>query len=109
MTRHPRIVVFLASLLLAGPSAGQETGDRVTGKAFALSFCAECHFVADEQVGMPSFDAPPFAEVAAEPSITELSLRVFLRTPHNRMPDILLTRTQTDDVIAYILSLRRNR
>ncbi len=94
---------------MARPSAGQETGDRVAGKAFALSFCVECHFVADEQVQFPSFDAPPFLEIAAEPSVTELSLRVFLRTPHNRMPDIILTPTQTDDVIAYILSLGRNR
>jgi hypothetical protein len=35
------------------------------------------------------------------------SLTVFLRTPHDRMPDLSLTREETDDLIAYILSLKR--
>ena len=39
-------------------------------------------------------------------STTPLSLRVFLQTPHNRMPDLHLSRTEIDDLIGYILSLR---
>jgi hypothetical protein len=39
-------------------------------------------------------------------STTGMSLRAFLLTPHARMPDIQLSREQTDDVVAYILSLR---
>lgn len=45
--------------------------------------------------------------VAAMPSTTVMSLRVFLQTPHLRMPNFALTAEQTDDAIAYILSLRR--
>jgi hypothetical protein len=30
-----------------------------------------------------------------------------LQTPHARMPDLHLTRDEVDDLIAYILSLRR--
>jgi hypothetical protein len=41
--------------------------------------------------------------------VTETSLRVFLRTPHTRMPDFILSRAETDDVISYILSLRAPR
>ena len=37
---------------------------------------------------------------------TPLSLRVFLQTSHNRMPNLSLSRDQTDNVAAYILSLR---
>jgi mono/diheme cytochrome c family protein len=40
------------------------------------------------------------------PSTTVMSLRVFLRTPHSGMPDIAMSREQTDDIIAYILGLR---
>jgi len=32
-----------------------------------------------------------FFEVAAHPSVMTLSLRVFLRTPHATMPDLMLT------------------
>ena len=57
--------------------------------------------------GSPSVtDAPPFQAVADDPAVTETALRAFLRTPHTRMPDIRPTPQQTDDLIAYILSLK---
>ena len=40
-------------------------------------------------------------------STTSMSLRVFLQTPHPSMPDYRLTREELDDVVAYILTLRR--
>ena len=39
-------------------------------------------------------------------STTRLSLRVFLQTPHDRMPNLQLNRDEIDNVSAYILSLR---
>jgi hypothetical protein len=50
--------------------------------------------------------APAFSAVAAMPSTTARSLNVFLRTSHPTMPNLMLTNTETEDVIAYILSLR---
>jgi hypothetical protein len=35
-----------------------------------------------------------------------MSLRAFLRTPHDRMPDWQLSQPELDGVIAHILSLR---
>ena len=101
-----RCVVPFVALMVASPVFAQEVGDRSAGEMLALSVCAECHFVADEQVEMPAFDAPPFAAVAADPAVTELSLRVFLQSPHDRMPNLILSQAETDNVIAYILSLR---
>ncbi len=40
------------------------------------------------------------------PSTTALSLRVFLQTPHARMPDLNLTQDEIGDVAAYILTLK---
>jgi mono/diheme cytochrome c family protein len=40
------------------------------------------------------------------PSTTALALRAFLRTPHQRMPDLHLTNQEIDDVSAYILGMR---
>jgi hypothetical protein len=51
--------------------------------------------------------APPFVSVARMASTTPLSLRAFLQTPHAGMPDLHLSRNETDDLTGYILSLRR--
>ncbi len=56
-----------------------------------------------EARGVSSAGAPAFQDVADNPAI---SLRVFLRTPHETMPDLILTAAETDNVIAYILSLK---
>jgi hypothetical protein len=50
--------------------------------------------------------APAFQDVADDSAMTSLALRVFLRSPHEWMPDLMLSETETDDVIAYILSLK---
>ena len=42
----------------------------------------------------------------ADPAVTELSLRVFLQTPHRNMPNLQLSQKETDDVIGFILSLK---
>ena len=83
-------------------------GNPAAGERFALTVCAECHMVKVGQSGLYRADAPPFPDMAQMPSTTALSLRVFLQTPHARrnMPDLVLTESQMDDVIAYILSLR---
>ncbi len=52
-------------------------------------------------------DAPAYTDLASTPRVTALSLRAFLETPHERMPDLHLDRDETDNVIAYILSLER--
>ena len=88
-------------------AAAAEPGDPVAGRAFAEKICAECHTVSDDD-GRPSPNryAPRFADVAKQPSTTALSLRVFLRSTHDRMPDLTLSDAEQDDLIAYILSLK---
>ena len=50
--------------------------------------------------------APTFLDVANMASTTALSLKVFLRTSHKEMPNLLISETDSDDLIAYILSLK---
>lgn len=85
---------------------GQTIADPAAGAKLALEVCAQCHFVAENQPSIPRADAPPFDIVAADPSVTELSLRVFLQTPHRNMPDLQLSQKETDDVIGFILNLK---
>lgn len=106
-----RILAAMMLMALATPAYAQmPTGDALAGRALAERVCAQCHAV---QLGQPqrpgqgAADAPSFATIAADPASTEIRLRVFLRNPHSRMPDLILTQRETDDVISYIHSLRR--
>lgn len=107
--RHP-ILAGLMALAFAGPAPAQVPGDVANGAQLARTWCANCHVVGRADASTPATgDAvPTFASIAAMPSTTALSLRVYLQTPHGRMPDFALSRSETSDVIAYILSLRGN-
>ncbi|MEM7213325.1 MAG: cytochrome C [Pseudomonadota bacterium] len=99
-----------AAVLSATPvMAGDPIGDPEVGLAFARLHCAECHYVERDWADLYVHDAPDFIDIAAEPSFSAMALKVFFRTPHRRMPNLILTETQQEDVIAYILSLRPER
>ncbi|MDH3667682.1 MAG: cytochrome c [Paracoccaceae bacterium] len=87
-------------------AAEQMLGNATEGLRFARDHCADCHQVEPGEAPAVIPAGKSFIKVAADPKMTALSLRVFLRTPHIDMPDFKLTEEQTDDVIAYILSLK---
>lgn len=94
--------------LVSPPALSDETlpGDPVAGRIFAERECGDCHDISREGGDYPLNPAPSFLDVATQRSTTALSLRVFLRSTHREMPDLILTQREQDDVIAYILSLR---
>jgi len=104
------IPVLGAILLTTAPqrAAAQETGDPSEGHRLAQGWCVNCHVVDPGSRSGTSNGAPTFVAIAHMNSTTPLSLRVFLQTPHQRMPDFHLSREEIDDVISYIFSLREN-
>jgi len=97
----------IAILLGTFPALAQALpGDRYAGRTLARDVCAECHFVEKEDLGDSWAEAPAFQDVADDPAITAISLRVFLRSSHQNMPNLMLSETETDDIIAFILSLK---
>jgi hypothetical protein len=44
--------------------------------------------------------------VADDPAVTAIGLAVFFRSPHKNMPNLILSQAETDNAIAYILSLK---
>lgn len=82
------------------------SGDPIEGEKLARAVCADCHEVDKGRYGISLEGGPPFQYIADDAAMTSLALRVFLRSPHDLMPDLILTETETDDVIAYILSLK---
>ncbi len=109
-TKQSLLFGLLAAGLLLPPSAASraadEIGDPTEGHRIASTWCVNCHVIDPASHAATSTGAPPFKAIANTKSITALSLRVFLQTPHNRMPDLHLTREETDDLIGYIFSLR---
>jgi mono/diheme cytochrome c family protein len=86
--------------------AQAEAGDPTQGQQLAQTWCSQCHLVDPHGQSRASDATPSFAAIANMPSTTSLSLHAFLLTPHPPMPDFRLSRSQIDDVAAYILSLR---
>ena len=82
----------------------QEQTSVEAGRRLAIHWCTGCHAVEPTAQG---FFAADFAEIANTPSTTSLSLKVFLRTSHKNMPNFILKPDEADDIVAYILSLRR--
>lgn len=109
-----RPVLILAALFppaialaqVAAPGGALQQERLSYGRAVAENWCANCHVVGPQARGPAGDAAPPFEAVARMPSTTEMSLRVFLQTPHSRMPDYRLSQAELDGVVTYILSLR---
>ena len=100
-------LVAAASVLMSLTSAASAAEmSPAAGKQLAKEWCAACHVVEKGQIDSTSTSAPTFFEVADNPATTEMSLRAFFATPHEQMPNFQLTNEQTDNIIAYILSLR---
>ena len=85
----------------------QVNGDPEEGHRLATAWCSNCHVVDPQAQSGTSTGAPTFSAIAQMKSVTPMGLSVFLQTPHWRMPDLHLSREEKDDLIAYILSLRR--
>ena len=102
-----KLLFATALTLLAGAPAAQPfMGDAERGRKMALEICAECHNVLLSPE-VERADAPrSFTAIARDPVYTPTSLRVFLSTPHNQMPDFIFTRAQQDDLIAYLMQMR---
>ena len=85
----------------------QAPGDPQKGRALALRFCAECHAVERHNGRSPNSEAPNFIAVASTPGMTAMALNVFFQTPHRAMPNLILETGQKNDIIAYIMSLKK--
>jgi mono/diheme cytochrome c family protein len=88
---------YLLGIALAVASqtgATQKVRDTSPGFAYANQVCSECH---------------AFQVVADAPGMNEMALQVWFQSPHPSMPNLLLTAQQSDDLAAYILSLKQRQ
>ena len=107
MKKSITAVVAAAVLLASSYALAQTNTGPAAGRELATRVCAACHKVTPQQRA-PRGNAPSFSAIANMSSTTEISLHVFLATPHANMPNLVLKPQQQDDVIAYILAQRRS-
>jgi len=84
----------------------QQAGDAGAGAAYAKQYCSKCHAIGDTEIS-PEPKAPRFKDIANKRSAVVLD--VWLRRPHLYMPNIVVEADQIDNVIAYILSLKKSQ
>lgn len=106
MRKH--IMVLAVAIVFAEPAFSQEPGNVMQGQELAQTVCAECHAVAPGAIRSPNAHAPTFDNIAHIPGMTPMAIRVWLRSAHKEMPNIMLSRDETDNVIAYLQSLKMN-
>lgn len=95
-------LLVLGAMLLA-PGAGR-AADPAEGQDLAQQWCASCHAVVPgEATDKP---APSFESVVNERGRSDEWINTWLSTPHAMMPDLGLSRTEIDALVAYFDSLR---
>jgi mono/diheme cytochrome c family protein len=106
--RHIKFYIFITAMCAAVPTPAYSVEDShgSAGRRVAMEICSHCHQVAEGQRA-PLPNTPSFIAIANMPSTTALSLKVFLRSNHSRMPNFIMSNADTDDVINYILSLKQ--
>jgi mono/diheme cytochrome c family protein len=101
--------LMLVSAIFAGGGGAdaQQIGNAGQGRRHALSDCAQCHGV-DRSSYPSNLAAPTFDDIANVPGMTSRALIVALRTSHRSMPNLVIEGRDAEDLVAYILSLKRN-
>ena len=95
-----------AAILVAGTSV--HAADANNGERLAHRWCEACHVVViSTSQNRPTTDqAPPFASIADQPGFDAGKIALFLLDPHPKMPDMGLSRTDAQDLAAYIATLK---
>ena len=107
------ILIALSGLFLvmivhgAGGASRAAVRTASEGHRLAQAWCQTCHAVEPGIAGW--FDtAPSFEAIANRNGTTALSLKVFLKTSHQNMPNLIIAPDQADALASYILSLRND-
>ena len=103
MLKARRVTLALSAVLL-GAISPCVAADATRGGRLAQQWCAGCHLIGGPQPGTAQQGPPSFPTVAGR--LSPEQLRAFLAHPHGAMPDLALSRTEIDDLIAYIGTLR---
>ena len=102
------LLAIAALFVIMRRAGGEISADSIaSGHRLAEAWCKACHAIEPNMAGM-SDQAPSFTAIANRHGTTALSIKVFLKTSHANMPNIVIAPNEADDLAEYILSLRAN-
>ena len=106
--RHIAFLSLIIAAAFAVPAGAfaQPDNKHSLGRQVAMELCSSCHRVTEGQP-RPDRNVASFFAIANLPSTTALSLKVFLRSNHKGMPNLIVSESDSDKLIDYILSLKR--
>lgn len=116
-TGYMRILIMIG-LLCSLPSGYAVAQSAEAGQKLAVQICSRCHAVLRGEGANPkpeplpfrTIGRPlPFEDIANTPGVTKMALYAWLTSSHPTMPNIVLDKEQLTNVVAYILSLKKNR
>jgi cytochrome c len=108
MTKSVARVAIVAVSAGFVASASAQSADPSLGKHLAETVCSACHQSDPaSQAPGPNPEAPSFLDISRTPSLSDLAIKVFLRSSHPSMPNFILSPEEIDSVTAYIRSLSR--
>src|ERR1019366_9864042 len=88
--------IFPGLLLLIAVTALPQAAlaaEAANGEKLAKRWCAACHVVASDQKS-GNTQVAPFSAIAKVPGFDAAKLALYLLTPHPKMPDMNLTRSE---------------
>jgi|HubBroStandDraft_1064217.scaffolds.fasta_scaffold00015_110 cytochrome c len=100
------IASALAILTNVVPGAAFGAGDADAGGRLSRERCSGCHTV--DAVGPGTDAAPPFSRIAKNWGQDRSWLRTWLTNPHPQMPEMNLSPTEIENIIAYLGTLRKD-
>jgi cytochrome c len=105
-SRNFSAIVLLGMLANGSVVASAQTvGDREAGWHLVRRWCAACHIVDDTGYGTAA--APALPMIARQRAGDRRWLRAWLAAPHPPMPNMKLSQSEMDDIVAYLDSLAR--
>ena len=99
-------VFIAAGLAISVEAVAQPDNRHSLGRQVAIELCSSCHQVTEGQP-LSRQNIASFFAIANLPSTTALSLKVFLQSNHKGMPNLIISESDSNQLIDYMLSLKR--
>ncbi len=105
-----RLSLIMGAALAIGIMSSAQAADIASGRDLARKLCVNCHIVElDGQQRQVTAGIPSFMAVANKAGQTEDKLKGFILNPHPPMPDVQLKTNEIENVVSYILSLKKEK
>ena len=103
-------IALMVSLLASSQAQAQQTNQAKRGLSVAKMACVHCHAVQKTSRRSPVAAAPRFVDIANSQGMTATKIIAALETtPHRTMPTWKINTEARNDLVTYILSLKRGQ